>query len=90
LAGYNVVALLHGHDHHAAHYRWPDPQGNPAEVKTLFGEAPPAGLRSYDVFSNGRLCWLFRVSGGQLIAAHHDGKEWTSALSAVKSLARRR
>ena len=52
---YNIVAIIHGHDHHAAHYRWPDPQQNPEEVRRVFGEAP-ADPRSYDVFSCGELC----------------------------------
>ena len=74
---YNVVAILHGHNHLADHYRWPDPQRNPDEVRRLFGPSPPADLRPVDVFSAGRRVWVFRLVGDRLRAAHHNGRDWS-------------
>ena len=90
LQGYEIAGIIHGHDHHAAHYRWPDPEKNPAEVQRLFDDSPPAGLRSYDVFSCGDLCWVFRVWNDRLIAAHYGrpASGWNPALCALKPLAR--
>ena len=55
LEGYNVAAILHGHDHHAAHYRWPNPQATPDEARRQFGDNPPRSPHGYDVFSCGTL-----------------------------------
>jgi len=53
IKGYNIVALLHGHTHAPARYRWPDPANDATEVRRLFGDKPPANLRAFDVFSGG-------------------------------------
>jgi 3',5'-cyclic AMP phosphodiesterase CpdA len=89
---YNVVALLHGHTHAPAHYCWPDPSVSADEVKRLFGDAPPADLKRFEVFSAGSVgggaCYVFQVHGDRLIAAHHGPGGWTNdpAMFAVKSL----
>jgi hypothetical protein len=81
LKPYNVVALLHGHTHAAAHYRWPDRATSAAEVKRLFGEVVPADMRSYDVFSAGSLgdgrAYVFRILGDRFIARHRGPNGWT-------------
>jgi len=84
---YNIVAFIHGHNHHAARYRWPDPQQAPDEVRRLFGDPMPDDVRSYDVFSWGRLCWVFRFVNDQMIAAHYggEGRGWNPALHFVKT-----
>lgn len=88
LKGYNVLAILHGHDHAAERYRWPDAQANPQEVRALFGDAAPADMRSFDVISTGRLGWVFRVRDGKLLGMHHDGSDWSRnpSLAFVKPL----
>jgi hypothetical protein len=48
IADYNVVAILHGHNHHAEHYRWPDPKQHSADLEFLFDGKPPAKHRHYD------------------------------------------
>ncbi|MGA2496296.1 MAG: metallophosphoesterase [Tepidisphaeraceae bacterium] len=88
LKDYNVVAIVHGHNHHAEHYYWPDPKKHAADIKAMFGDAPPANLRRYDVISCGGVCWVFRVKGQQFIAAHLRGPDWSknAADMVVKSL----
>lgn len=89
IAPYNVIALLHGHTHLPARYRWPDPAADAAEVKRLFGDQPPRPLRSYDVFSAGNMHaghgYAFRITRDRLVAAHFDGRDWSRnpALHAV-------
>lgn len=82
IKGYNVVALLHGHTHAPACYRWPDPVGGAREVQRLFGDTPPADLRSFDVFSAGSFgggtFYVFRMLGDRILAAHHDRRGWTA------------
>jgi len=82
---YNVVALLHGHTHAAARYQWPDPVNDSKEVRRLFGDKPPANLRTFDVFSGGSFgagsdhggtFYMFRIYHDELIAAHHDTHGW--------------
>lgn len=76
IADYNVVAILHGHNHHAAHYRWPDPKQHAADLEFLFDGKPPAAHRQYDILSCGRVCWVIRIRGDQFIAAHFKGPDW--------------
>ena len=76
IADYNVVAILHGHNHHAEHYRWPDPKQHAADLAFLFDGKPPANHRQYDVLSCGRVCWVLRIRGEQLIAAHFKDPGW--------------
>ncbi len=89
---YNVVALLHGHTHAPARYRWPDPQRDAEELRRLFGDAPRANLRSFDVFSAGSLgggtFYVVRILDDRLIAAHCDRRGWSAnpALYVVKPL----
>ncbi len=73
---YNVVAFMHGHDHHAAHYRWPDPKQHAADLNYFFDGKPPAQPRQYDVFSCGVVCWVVRVRDNQLNAAHRSERGW--------------
>ena len=77
IADYNVVAILHGHNHHAEHYRWPDPKQHAADLAFLFDGKPPAKPRQYDILSCGRVCWVLRIRGEQLIAAHFKGPGWS-------------
>jgi len=80
---YNVVAFLHGHDHAPNHYRWPNADVNQDEVKRLFGETVPSDLKSYDVFSTGRVGWVFRILDDKLIATHRNEKGWDTSLKCV-------
>lgn len=88
LKDFNVAAILHGHNHFTEHYRWPEPKRHEADIKAMFGDAPPADLRQFDVLSCGGVCWVFRVKGSQLIAAHFNGPKWSpnDADYIVKSL----
>jgi hypothetical protein len=79
LAGYNIAAILHGHNHHAEHYHWPDPQLHPAELQYYFDGTPPARYRQYDVVSCGNVCWVVRILGDRLIALHYDPSGWATA-----------
>lgn len=83
IAGYNVVAILHGHNHHAEHYRWPDPKQHAADLAFLFDGKPPANYRQYDVLSCGTVCWVLRIRGDQLLAAHFKGPGWSGDPAAV-------
>jgi hypothetical protein len=83
---YNVVAFLHGHDHAPNRYRWPDATLHPDEVKRLFGEAVPSDLKIYDVFSTGRVGWVFRILNDKLIVAHRKENGWNTALNCVLPL----
>lgn len=83
---YNIVAFLHGHDHAPNHYRWPDAAIHPDEVKRLFGDTPPADLKLYDVFSTGRVGWIFRILDDKLIAVHRREKGWNAPLQCVLPL----
>ena len=75
---YNVAAILHGHNHHAEHYRWPDPKLHAADLEFFFGGKPPASFRRYDVLSCGTVGWIIRIRGEQLIAAHLKGSAWST------------
>lgn len=88
IQGYNIAAILHGHNHHADHYLWPNPKADTDEIKRHFGDNPPDHPKSYDVFSCGDLCWVFHITGDRLIAAHWGpaGKSWDSGLLVVKLL----
>ncbi len=90
LKDYNVAAFFHGHNHHAEHYRWPDPKRHAADLDFFFDGKPPADPRQYDVLSCGAVCWVIRIRGDQLIAAHFRGPDWTtdSARFFTKSLKR--
>lgn len=77
LRDYNVVAIVHGHNHHAEHYRWPDPKKHAADLQAMFGDAVPAQVRSFDIISCGGVAWLFRIRGNQFIAAHFKGPDWS-------------
>lgn len=83
LAGYNVAAILHGHDHHADHYRWPDPSRHAADLEALFGAAPPATYRQYDVISCGATAWVMRIAGDHLVAAHFAQADWSTEAAGV-------
>lgn len=101
LKPYNVIAILHGHSHAAANYRWPDPSVNAKEVAALFPDVPPAELKSFDIYSGGSLqkddgpgeYFVFRIIGNSFIAAHRwnrkrDAQGWSSdpRLSSVKTI----
>jgi 3',5'-cyclic AMP phosphodiesterase CpdA len=88
LAGYNVAAILHGHNHCAEHYRWPDPARHAADLGAFFDGKAPSRIRQYDVVSCGQVCWIFRVQGDRLIAGHFAGPGWSADLNRffVKSL----
>jgi 3',5'-cyclic AMP phosphodiesterase CpdA len=88
LKSYNVAAILHGHNHHAEHYRWPDPKLHATDIGCFFDGKPPANHRQYDVLSCGSVGWLIRIRGNQLLAAHLTGSAWPtdSADYFVKSL----
>jgi 3',5'-cyclic AMP phosphodiesterase CpdA len=77
LKDYNVVAILHGHDHHTAHYQWPDPQRHAADLAYFYEGKVPDHPRRYDVFSCGSVCWVMRIHGDQFIAAHFDESGWS-------------
>ena len=89
----NIAAILHGHTHAPARYRWPDAKADPKEVERLFGQSPPKDLRSFDIFSGGSFgggtYYLFRVLGDRLIALHHDRNGWSKGedLDLIKRLA---
>jgi hypothetical protein len=78
LANYNIVAIFHGHNHHAEHYRWPDPKMHAADIALFFDGKPPANHRQYDVLSCGSLCWVIQIRGDRLIAAHYGPSGWSS------------
>jgi 3',5'-cyclic AMP phosphodiesterase CpdA len=88
LAPYNVVAIVHGHNHFAEHYRWPDPSRHAADLISFFDGQPPANPRQYDILSCGLVCWVIRIRSDQLIAGHFGGSEWSTdpARFFVKSL----
>ena len=79
LANYNVTAIFHGHNHHAEHYRWPDPKLHAADLKLFFDGKTPANHRQYDVLSCGNVCWVIRILGDRLIAMHYNPSGWSSA-----------
>jgi hypothetical protein len=83
LKNYNVAAIFHGHNHHAEHYRWPDTKRHAADLDYFFDGKPPVNPRQYDVLSCGNVCWVIRVRGDQLIAAHFKGPSWNSDRTAV-------
>jgi len=73
---YNVVAFFHGHNHHAEHYRWPDPKHHAADLNCFFDGKPPPDPRQYDILSCGPLCWVVRICGNKLSAAHCGPGGW--------------
>jgi hypothetical protein len=77
LGGYNIAAIFQGHDHHAAHYRWPDPKLHPADVERFFGADARGDHRQYDILSCGSVCWVVRIRGDRMIAAHFRSPDWT-------------
>jgi hypothetical protein len=79
LDGYNIAAILHGHNHHAEHYRWPDPKLHQSDLQFYFDGKPHAKYRQYEILSCGNVCWVVRVSGNRLIAAHYDPTGWATA-----------
>lgn len=85
---YNVAAIFHGHDHHAAHYLWPDPQRSAEDLAKMFPEGVPARLRQYDIVSCGAAGWVVRVAGARLTAVHFRGPDWNEdrAVSLAKTL----
>lgn len=80
---YHVAAFVHGHNHHAEHYRWPDPGRHAADLQFFFDGQPPAHPRQYDVLSCGAVCWVIRVRDDRLIAAHYQGGGWNPDPAAV-------
>ncbi|MGE5362048.1 MAG: metallophosphoesterase, partial [Bacteroidales bacterium] len=83
LASYNVAAILHGHDHHADHYRWPDAARHSADLEALFGNARPKSYRQYDVLSCGAMAWVVRIADGRLVAVHLAEKDWSAEAGGV-------
>lgn len=101
LKPYNVIAILHGHSHAAANYRWPDPGVDAKEIAAVFPDIPPTELKTYDIFSGGSMqkddgpgeYFVFRIIGTTFIAAHRwnrrrDAQGWSSdpRLSSVKTI----
>jgi hypothetical protein len=82
LADYNILAILHGHNHHAEHYRWPDPRRHAADLAAMFGTDIPASPRQYRIISCGGVCWVLRIRGNELIAAHLRGSDWSATPAA--------
>ena len=76
LGHYNVAAIFHGHNHHAEHYKWPDPEHHAADLKCFFDGQVPTNARRYDVLSCGNVCWVIRIHNDQFIAAHFNGHDW--------------
>ena len=83
---YQVAAIIHGHNHLAAHYIWPDPLLHSADMKAIFGNNPPHQFKHYEVFSNGGICWWFRLEARRLVAVHYDEKGWNPKLTTVVPL----
>lgn len=77
LADYNIAAILHGHNHRAEHYRWPDPSRHAADLATIFGDQVPASYRQYTILSCGGVCWVFRIRGNEMIGAHLRESGWS-------------
>jgi len=71
IKGYNIVALLHGHTHAPARYRWPDPANDATEVRRLFGDKPPEKLRAFDVFFGGSF-GAGAANGGHLLCVPYS------------------
>jgi len=88
LKGYNIAAIVHGHNHHAEHYRWPDPKLHAADLEFFFNGKRPVSFRQYDILSCGNVCWVIRVRGDQLLGVNYKGPDWAadSAASFMKSL----
>jgi hypothetical protein len=86
IAPYNVIALIHGHNHRADHYEWPDAKDHRKDVESIFGDRPPPTWKRYPVFSNGNLTWWFRVEPTRLIAAHHGHEDWNRRLAVTVAL----
>ena len=83
LKDYNVAAIVHGHNHHAEHYRWPDPKRHAADLDFFFDGKPPANARQYDVVSCGNVCWVIRIRGNQMLGANFKGPDWNTDPAAV-------
>lgn len=79
LAPYNVALIIHGHNHHAEHYRWPDPKLHAADLPVYFGDSQPAQFRQYDVLSCGSICWVIRFHENRLVAVHLNSLDWPDA-----------
>jgi hypothetical protein len=79
----NIVAVFHGHDHHADHYRWPDPKRHADDLLRMFPDGARADFRQYDVVFCGNLCWVMRVKGDQLLGVHYRAGKWASGSSLV-------
>jgi hypothetical protein len=86
LKDYNVAAIFHGHNHHAEHYKWPDPKRHAADLQYFFAGATPETFRQYDVVSCGREGWVVRIFAGELIAVHFRGPDWNSAPAFLSQL----
>jgi 3',5'-cyclic AMP phosphodiesterase CpdA len=78
LADYNIIAIVHGHNHRAEHYRWPDPKRHAEDLAAMFGEQIPASPRQYTIISCADVCWVFRIRGNRLIAAHLRDPNWST------------
>jgi len=78
LGGYNVAAIFHGHNHHAEHYQWPNPEHHASDLNFFFDGKVPANPRRYDIISCGNVCWVIRIHNNQLIAAHFKGHDWST------------
>ena len=78
LAPYNIAAILHGHNHHADHYRWPDPAIHAADLAAIFGSSIPSTYRQYDVVSCGQTGWVMRIVGDRLVGTHYARNAWST------------
>lgn len=77
LKDYNIIAIVHGHNHHAEHYTWPNPKKHAADLEAMFAGEVPGNLRTYDIISCGGVAWVFRIKDKQFIAAHFKGPDWS-------------
>lgn len=75
---YNIVALIHGHNHAAEHYRWPQAKRHAGDISAMFGATPPEKVREFDVISCGPVCWVFRFKGDEFYASHLGSTDWNS------------
>jgi hypothetical protein len=80
IAGYNVVLILHGHEHSYARYEW---EGYPV----FMSPSPQADRnpKTPEVPSTPKGFLVIRLKGSELQLAHHNTTEWTDSWS--KSIA---
>ena len=98
IKGYNIVALLHGHTHAPARYRWPDPANTPRKSGACSAishrqtceplTCSPAVPSEPGLQTGGGTFYVFHILNDQLIAAHHDTHGWAKdpQLFLIKSM----